>query len=52
MTITWLLATVMGNNKIKDAIKCRKISGDFDRHADAAVQCGAHLPMEHIQGFN
>jgi hypothetical protein len=30
---------------------CRQIAGIFDCHADAAVQCGAHRPMEHIQGF-
>jgi hypothetical protein len=23
----------------------------LDHHADAAVECGAHHPMEHIQGF-
>ena len=23
----------------------------FDCHADAAIQCGVHHPMEHIQGF-
>ncbi len=28
-----------------------KIAGDFDHHADVAVQCRAHCPMEHIQGF-
>ena len=36
----------IGNNK-----KCRQIAGDFDCHADAAVQRGAHRPIEHIQGF-
>jgi hypothetical protein len=51
MTVTWSLATVMGDNKTDDANKCRKITGDFDRRGDAAVQCGAHRPMEHIQGF-
>ena len=34
------------NNKI-----CRQIAGNFDCHGNAAVQRGAHLPMEHIQGF-
>jgi hypothetical protein len=24
---------------------------DFDDHTDAAVPCGAHRPMKHIQGF-
>jgi len=36
----------MGNNE-----KCRRIAGNFDSHGDAAVQRGAHRPMEHIQGF-
>jgi hypothetical protein len=31
--------------------KCRQIDDNFDDHGDAAVQCGAHHPMEHIQGF-
>jgi hypothetical protein len=26
-------------------------NGFFDDHADAAVQWGAHCPMEHILGF-
>jgi hypothetical protein len=26
-------------------------AGCFDDHADAAVQCGAHRLMKHIQGF-
>ena len=37
----------IGNNK-----KCRRIAGDFDCHADAAVQRGAHRSIEHAQGFN
>jgi hypothetical protein len=36
---------------IGDGKKCRQISGNFDHHGDAAVRCGAHRPMEHIQGF-
>jgi hypothetical protein len=36
---------------IGDDEKCRQIAGDFDHHADAAVQCGAHRLMEHTQGF-
>ncbi len=31
--------------------KCRRIAGDFDCHADAAVRYGAHRPMEHVQCF-
>ncbi len=36
---------------IGDDKKCRQIAGNFDHHADAAEQCGAYHPMEHIQGF-
>jgi hypothetical protein len=28
-----------------------QIAGDFDGHADVAVQCGMHRPMEYIPGF-
>jgi hypothetical protein len=31
--------------------KCRQIAGNFDGHADAAVQSGAHRSIAHIQGF-
>jgi hypothetical protein len=51
MTITWALFTVVGDNGIDDDKKCRESAGDFDHHADAAVQCRAHRPMEHIPGF-
>jgi hypothetical protein len=51
MTITWALSTVVGNNGIDDDKKCREKAGDFDHHTDAAVQCGAHRPVEHIPGF-
>ncbi len=40
-----------GQQWIDDNEKCRWIAGDFDCHSDAAVQRGAHLPMEHVQGF-
>jgi hypothetical protein len=36
---------------ISDDKKCRRIAGNFDQNADVAAQCGAHSPMEHIQGF-
>ncbi len=36
---------------IGDDKKCRQIAGNFDHHANAAVRCGAHSPMEHIHGF-
>ena len=36
---------------IDDNEKCRQISGNFDCYADAAVQCGAHRPLEHVEGF-
>ena len=47
-----LLSYVGGQQQIGDNKKCRQIAGDFDCHADAAVGCGAHRPMEHIPGFN
>jgi hypothetical protein len=43
---------VVGDNGIKNDKKCRESPGDFDHHADAAVQWGAHCPMEHIPGFS
>jgi hypothetical protein len=51
MAITWALSTVVGDNGIDKDKKCRESAGDFDNHADAVVQCGAHCPMEHITGF-
>ncbi len=51
MTIIWFLFTVVGDNKIDDDKKCKESAGDFDHHADAAVQCRAHCLMEHIPGF-
>jgi hypothetical protein len=41
-----------GQQQIGDNKKCRQITGDFDCHANAAVQCGAHCPIEHVQGFS
>jgi hypothetical protein len=51
MTITWALSTVVGDNGIDNNKKCRESAGDFDHHADAAVRCRVHRPMEHILGF-
>ena len=51
MTITWSFAYIMCRQQINSNEKCRQITGDFDCNADAAVQCGAHHPMEHILGF-
>ncbi len=47
MTITWAISTVVGDNGIDDDEKRRETAGDFDHHADAAVRCRAHCPMEH-----
>jgi hypothetical protein len=41
----------VANNEIDNNKKCRQIAGNFDGHADAAVQCVAHCPIAHIQGF-
>jgi len=46
-----LFSYVGGQQRIGDKKKCRPIAGDFDCHADAGVRCGAHHPIEHIQGF-
>jgi hypothetical protein len=40
-----------GQQRISKNKKCRRIAGDFDCHADAGVQRGAHRPVEHIRGF-
>jgi len=50
LTITWSLAYGCGQQRNRQDKKCRQID-DFDDHGDAAVRCGAHRPMEHIQGF-
>jgi len=46
-----LFSYVGGQQRIGDNKKCRRIAGDFDCHADAAVRFGAHHPMDHIPGF-
>jgi hypothetical protein len=46
-----LFSHVSGQQRIGNNKKCRRIAGDFDCHADAAVRRGAHQPIEHIQGF-
>jgi hypothetical protein len=42
---------VVANNEIDNDKKITSNTGNFDHHADAAVQCGVHRPMEHIPGF-
>jgi hypothetical protein len=42
---------VVANNEIDGDRKYTSNAGDFDGHADTAVQCGAHRPMERICGF-
>jgi hypothetical protein len=42
---------VVANNKINGNKKFMSNAGDFDGHADTAVQCGAHCPMERIHDF-
>jgi hypothetical protein len=42
---------VVVNNKIDRDKKYTSNAGDLDGHADTAVQCGAHCPMERIHGF-
>jgi hypothetical protein len=40
-----------GRKRIDGNKKCRQIDGNFYCHGDAAVQRGAHIPIEHVQGF-
>jgi hypothetical protein len=42
---------VVANNEIDGNTKYTSNAGNFDDHADTAVQCGAHRPMELIRGF-
>jgi hypothetical protein len=42
---------VVANKKINDDEKYTSNAGNFDRHADMAVQYGVHCPMERIRGF-
>ena len=46
-----LFSYCIGQQQIDDNEKCWRTAGDFECHADAAVQHGAHRLMEHIQGF-
>jgi hypothetical protein len=40
-----------GQQQIENNKKCMQIADDFICHADAAVQRGAHHPIDHAQGF-
>ena len=51
LTKTWSLTYGCGQQRNRRDKKCRQIDDDFGGHGDAAVRCGAHRPMEHIQGF-
>jgi hypothetical protein len=42
---------VMGDNRIDDYKKCRRIDDNFDRYAARAIRRDAHRPMERIRGF-
>jgi hypothetical protein len=42
---------VVANNEIDGNKKYTSNAGNFDGHADTAVRCGAHHPMERILGF-
>ena len=46
-----LFSYVSGQQRIENNKKCSRIAGNFDFHADAAVQRGAHCLIEHIQSF-
>jgi hypothetical protein len=49
LIITLLFSYGSGQQRIDDNKKCRQIAGNFDCHANVAVQRGVHRPMEHIQ---
>ena len=42
---------VVGDTESMTTKYARQIAGDIDCQGNAAVRCGAHRPMEHIQGF-
>jgi hypothetical protein len=42
---------VVANNEINGNKKYTSNASNFDGHADTAVRCGAHCPMECILGF-
>jgi hypothetical protein len=42
---------VVANNKINGDKKYTSNAGNFDGHADMAVQCGSHCLMARIRGF-
>jgi hypothetical protein len=42
---------VVAKNKIDGNKKYMSNAGNFDCHADTAVRCRAHCPMERIHGF-
>jgi hypothetical protein len=46
-----LLAVIYQTKEAATTNKCTFVDGNFGGHADAAVQCGLHHPMDHIQGF-
>jgi hypothetical protein len=42
---------VVANNEINGNKKYTSNAGNFNDHADTAVQCRANCPMKHIRGF-
>jgi hypothetical protein len=42
---------VVANKEIDGDEKYTSNTGNFDNHADTAVQCGVYRPMERIHGF-
>jgi hypothetical protein len=45
------LATIYQTKEVATTNKCTSPAGNFGGNADAVVQCRAHCPMNHIQGF-
>jgi hypothetical protein len=42
---------VVANNEIDGDKKYKSNAGNSDSHADTAVRCRAHCPIEHLRGF-
>ena len=51
MDHTIVLSYEYSNQKKAAANKCTSVAGHFDGHGGAPVRYGAHLPMQHDQGF-
>ncbi len=51
LTITWPFSYGHAWQKISNRKKYTSFASRFDGQADQAVQCQAHHPMQHVQGY-